>query len=157
MSSDNTAETCAVDEQTLAEACGAEMYQKDHAAKALGVSLQEIGPGFARMTMTVRDDMLNSHAMCHGGMIFALADCAFAYSCNGRNQVTVAAGCSIDYINPARAGDSLLAVARERSLERRTGIYDVTVTNQDDTIIAHFRGRSHRIGGEVVPGLGSGN
>ncbi|RKZ37975.1 MAG: hydroxyphenylacetyl-CoA thioesterase PaaI [Gammaproteobacteria bacterium] len=157
MNSENTTDNRAIDGLTLAEACGDEMYQKDHAAKALGVSLREIGPGYARMTMTVRDDMLNSHAMCHGGMIFALADCAFAYSCNGRNQVTVAAGCSIDYINPARAGDNLVAVARERSLERRTGIYDVTVTNQDNTIIAHFRGRSHCIGGDVVPELGSGN
>ena len=87
------------------------MYELDDAARALGVVLDEIAPGRSRMSMTVRDDMVNSHGICHGGMIFSLADCAFAYSCNSYNQTTVAAGATIDYVSPARLGDRLTAIA----------------------------------------------
>jgi acyl-CoA thioesterase len=142
-----------IDAQKLAEACGAAMYERDYAAQALGITLAEIRPGYARMQMTVRKDMVNGHDIGHGGMIFALADTAFAYACNSRNLVTVASGCSIDFVNPARLGDELTAIGVERSLSGRTGVYDITVTNQTGAVIAHFRGRSYRIQGEVIPGL----
>jgi acyl-CoA thioesterase len=139
--------------QQTAEACGARMYELDDAAHALGVVLDEIAPGRSRMSMTVREDMVNSHRICHGGMLFSLADCAFAYSCNSYNRTTVAAGATIDYVSPAHLGDRLTAIAEERATSGRTGIYDVRVENQDGKLIACFRGRSYRVAGEIVPGL----
>ncbi len=139
--------------QQIAEACGAAMYERDYAAQMLGIVLEEIRPGYAKMSMTVRKDMVNGHDICHGGMIFSLADTAFAYSCNSRNRVTVASACTIDFVGAARLGDTLSALAQERSLNRRTGIYDITVTTQKNALVAHFRGRSHRIRGDVVPEL----
>jgi len=139
--------------QQIAEACGVRMYELDHAARSLGVVLDEIEPGRARLSMTVRDDMVNSHDLCHGGMIFSLADCAFAYSCNSRNGKTVAAGASIDYVSAARLGDRLTAIAEERALAGRTGIYDVRVVDQNGELIAFFRGRSHRVAGAILPEL----
>ena len=103
--------------------------------------------------MTVREDMVNSHGICHGGTIFSLADCAFAYSCNSRNRKTVAAGATIDYVSSARLGDRLTAVGEERALSGRTGVYDVQVVDEDGKLIACFRGRSYRVAGEVVPEL----
>ena len=135
----------------IAEACGVRMYEMDHAAQALGVVLDEIEPGRSRVSMTVRDDMVNSHDICHGGMIFSLADCAFAYSCNSRDRKTVAAGATIDYISAARLGDRLTAVAEERAVAGRTGIYDVRVVDQNGELIACFRGRSRRVAGAVLP------
>ena len=139
--------------QQMAEACGVRMYEMDHAAQALGVVLDEIEPGRSRVSMTVRDDMVNSHDICHGGMIFSLADCAFAYSCNSRNRKTVAAGASIDFVSAARLGDRLTAVAEERALVGRTGIYDVRVVDQNDELIAFFRGRSRWVAGPIFPEL----
>ncbi len=139
--------------QQIAEACGARLHQQDRSAGALGVALDEIAPGSSRVSMTVQDDMVNSHGTCHGGVIFSLADCAFEYACNSRNQKTVAAGASIDYISPAHLGDRLTAIAEERALAGRTGIYDVRVVDRDGKLIACFRGRSHRVAGEVLPGL----
>jgi acyl-CoA thioesterase len=139
--------------QQIAEACGVRMYEMDHAARSLGVVLDEIEPGRSRVSMTVRDDMVNSHDICHGGMIFSLADCAFAYSCNSRNRKTVAAGATIDFISAARMGDRLTAFAEERALVGRTGIYDVRVVDQNGELIACFRGRSRRVSGAVLPEL----
>jgi acyl-CoA thioesterase len=139
--------------QQIAEACGARLHEQDRSARALGVQLDEIGPGSARVSMTVREDMVNSHGTCHGGAIFSLADCAFEYSCNSRNQKTVAAGATIDYTSPARLGDRLTAIAEERALAGRTGLYDVRVVDQDGKLIACFRGRSYRVTGEIVPEL----
>ncbi len=136
--------------QALAELTGRVMYAKDAASQALGARLVSIGPGRASMAMTIRADMLNGHQTCHGGFIFALADSAFAFACNARNQVTVAAGCSIDYLAPGLLGDVLTAQAIEVSLAGRTGVYDVLVTNQDGKRIALFRGRSYRIKGLVT-------
>jgi acyl-CoA thioesterase len=137
--------------QEVAALCGARLYELDRAARALGVTLDSIEPGAAHMSMTVREDMLNSHGICHGGMIFSLADCAFAYACNSRNQKTVAGGATIDYVNTAQLGDRLTATAEECALAGRTGVYDVRVTDQRGTLIACFRGRSHRVSGEIVP------
>ena len=139
--------------QEIAQACGVHMHQMDQMAHLLGIALDEMAPGRSRVSMTVRDDMANSIGTCHGGIIFALADCAFAYSCNSRNRKTVAAGASIDYISAARLGDRLTAVAEERALIGRTGIYDVRVVDQNDELIAFFRGRSRCVAGAIFPEL----
>lgn len=140
----------------VAEAVARTMYARDHAARTLGMIIDEVGPGFARLSMTVREDMVNGHDICHGGITFALADTAFAYACNARNDVAVAASCSITYTNPARRGDRLLAECVERFHRGRTGIYDVTVTDQDGQVVALFRGNSRHTGGKVVPDLEPG-
>ena len=142
-----------MDPQALAEATVQAMYPRDNASQALGMKILEIAPGRARMSMLVRSDMLNGHATCHGGFIFALADSTFAFACNSRNLNTVASGCSIEYVAPALRNDMLIAEAQERSLAGRTGVYDITVSNQDGKTIALFRGKSYRIRGEVISGL----
>lgn len=136
--------------QQLAELAGRTMYERDPASQALGMTLDEIRPGYARMSMTVRPDMLNGHATCHGGYIFMLADSAFAFACNSHNLSTVGAGCSIEYLAPGRPGDVLVAEAQEQALQGKTGIYDVKVSKQDGSTIALFRGKSHRIPGTVA-------
>jgi acyl-CoA thioesterase len=136
--------------QALAERVAAAMYPRDAASQALGITIAGVGPGHAELRMTVRADMLNGHAICHGGFIFTLADSAFAFACNSYNLTTVASGCSIDYIAPAREGDVLSAAARERSVSGRTGVYDIEVTNQRGEPIAFFRGKSYRIKGHVI-------
>jgi acyl-CoA thioesterase len=126
------------------------MYERDPASIALGMRIASVAPGRAEVSMTVRPDMLNGHAICHGGFIFTLADSAFAYACNSYNLVTVASGCAIDFLAPARAGDVLTAHAAERSSAGRTGVYDIDVTNQRGESIALFRGKSYRIKGHVI-------
>jgi acyl-CoA thioesterase len=138
------------DPQALAELAGKAMYERDPASRALGMTLDEIRPGYARMSMPVRGDMLNGHGTCHGGYIFMLADSAFAFACNSHNHVTVGAGCTIDYLAPARDGDLLAAEAVEQALGGKTGIYDIVVTSQDGRKVALFRGKSHRVQGHVV-------
>ncbi|TFW32198.1 hydroxyphenylacetyl-CoA thioesterase PaaI [Massilia horti] len=138
------------DPQALAELAGKTMYERDPASQALGMTLDEIRPGYARMSMRVRGDMLNGHATCHGGYIFMLADSAFAFACNSHNFTTVGAGCSIDYLAPAREGDLLTAEAVEQALLGKTGVYDITVINQEGRKIALFRGKSHRVNGLVA-------
>lgn len=138
------------DPQALAEAVGKGMYSVDPASQTMGLKIASIGPGECAMTMTVRQDMLNGHRTCHGGFLFAFADSTFAFACNSRNMNTVASGCTIDYLAPAFEGDVLTAHAKERSLAGRTGVYDVTVTNQDGKAVALFRGRSYRIKGQVI-------
>lgn len=137
-------------EQALAEAVAEAMYARDPAVRAFGIRIDHVAPGHARLSMPVREDMLNGHGLCHGGMIFTLADSAFAYACNSRNQNTVASGCTIDYLAPGQPGDVLTAEAVEQSLTGRTGVYDIAVSNQDGKRIALFRGRSHSIKGEVL-------
>jgi acyl-CoA thioesterase len=139
-----------VDPQTLAEAVGRALYALDRNAQALGIRLEETRPGYARMQLMVRAEMSNSHDICHGGIIFTLADTAFAYACNSHNHNTVASGCAIDFVAPAHPGETLGAVAEERALAGRTGVYDVEVHGEDGRIIALMRGKSYRIKGEVV-------
>jgi len=134
------------DPQALAEACAAAMWAEDTASQGLGMELQAVGPGTARMAMPVRDSMVNGHGMCHGGFIFTLADSAFAFACNSRNAKCVAAGGSINFLRPARLGDTLTATAEERHLAGRSGIYDIRVTNQQGDVIAELRGQSRAIG-----------
>ncbi|MBP2232142.1 acyl-CoA thioesterase [Azospirillum agricola] len=136
--------------QAVAEAVGRGMYERDHCARAHGIELLAIAPGYARMTMIVRKDMVNGHDIGHGGMTFTLADTAFAYACNAANEATVAAGCSITFPAPAKLGDQLTAECREVHRRGRSGVYDVTVTNQDGAVVGLFRGQSARIKGNVV-------
>jgi acyl-CoA thioesterase len=119
----------------------AAMMAADEASRALGIDVVEHGPGWARARMTVRADMVNGHELAHGGLIFTLADTAFACACNSWGPVTVAAGAEISFLAPARLGDVLDAHAHVRTRAGRTGIYDVTV-RRDDQVIAEFRGRS---------------
>ena len=139
----------------IAAAVGQVMFKRDHAAHALGIELIEIRPGYARMSMKVRPDMVNGHDICHGGLIFALADTAFAYACNSGNKSTVAQSCVVTFLSAARTGDVLTATATERNRTQRTGLTDIDVTDQSGKLIAVVRGHSHQIKGEVVPGLGS--
>lgn len=143
--------------QALAQRCADAMYARDRASQQLGMRIVIVAPGLSAMTMTVRADMLNGHATCHGGFIFSLADSAFAFACNSRNLTTVAAGCSIEFLAPAREGDVLTATGRERSLAGRSGIYDIDVTNQHGATIAVFRGKSARIKGHVIDGPHAGH
>lgn len=120
---------------------------KDHKGvdQFLGIELLEIGAGYAKVRMTVTDDMTNIHDSLHGGMSYSLADSAFAYACNSRGFMTFASGCSMDYLAPAHVGDVLTAIARLRGKRGKQGIFDVDVTNQDDKLIATFRGKSHSL------------
>jgi acyl-CoA thioesterase len=136
--------------QQTAEAVREGMYANDHAVRALGMTVEAVGPGRATVTMTVRRDMLNGFAICHGGLVATLADTAFAYACNAYNEMTVASGFSIDLLAPSREGDVLTAVAHEVQLAGRTGVYDIDVTNQRGERIAVFRGRSYRMKGRAV-------
>ncbi|HVE51092.1 MAG TPA: hydroxyphenylacetyl-CoA thioesterase PaaI [Casimicrobiaceae bacterium] len=136
--------------QRVAERVGEAMWSRDRASQSLGMRIVEVRPGRAMLAMRVRPDMLNGHAICHGGFIFALADSAFAFACNSYNNVTVASGCSIDFVAPAREGDELFAHAHKRSASGRTGVYDIEVTNQVGEAIALFRGKSYRVKGHVV-------
>jgi acyl-CoA thioesterase len=134
----------------LARACASVMFQRDRASRELGMRILAATPGCARVSMRVREDMVNGHDICHGGLIFTLADSAFAFACNTYNTVTVAAGAAIEFLAPARLGDELVAMAQEQSRSRRTGVYDVTVCNQAGERIALFRGRSHQLDAHVI-------
>jgi acyl-CoA thioesterase len=136
--------------QVLAERAAQAMWSNDRASKGMGMRIDAVGPGVATLSMPVRVDMLNGHDICHGGFIFTLADSAFAFACNSYNLVTVASGCSIEFLAPAREGDVLTAHAHERSASGRTGVYDIEVVNQHGEKIALFRGKSYRIKGHVV-------
>lgn len=140
------------DPQALAQAAADTMYAHDRATQGLGITLVSVRPGYARMQMTVRADMLNGHGICHGGFIFTLADSTFAFACNSYNVPTVAAGCSIEFLAPAREGQILLAEAIEQTRSGRTGIYDITVSVRDGATIALMRGKSHQMKGEVIAG-----
>ena len=121
------------------------MWASDLASRALGMTLEYVAPGRARVSMLVRDDMVNGHGLCHGGLVASLADSAFALACNSRGVKTVAAGFEIDFLESATCGDVLVATADERVLRGRSGIYDVTV-RVGDRVIAEFRGRSRAVG-----------
>ena len=134
----------------LARACAEAMWKEDDASKGLGMKIVEIKPGQAVMSMTVLPHMVNGQRIAHGGFIFTLADSAFAFACNSRNERAVAAQGDITFIKPGKLGDHLVATAREISRSGRSGIYDVRVT-VDDVVIAEFRGHSRVIGGSWLP------
>lgn len=124
------------------------MWRNDRASQALGMEVTAIGPGSATLTMTVRNDMLNGHDICHGGLMTTLCDSAFAFACNAYNELTVASGFSIDIVAPARLGDVLTASCTEQSKAGRTGVYDVELRNQRGERLAMFRGRSYTVRGK---------
>jgi acyl-CoA thioesterase len=140
-----TGETMSKSGTPAAEAAARALFSTDRASQSLGISLLAVEPGIASVTMKIRPDMANGHGICHGGFIFALADSAFAFACNSHGPATVAAAVAIDFLAPAKIGDVLTAEARERWLGGRTGLYDLAVTRADGTVIAHARGRSHRL------------
>jgi len=130
------------------------MFRNDRASKLLGMQIVDVTPGRATLTMTVRDDMLNGHDLCHGGLIATLADSTFAFACNSYNELTVASGFAIELLAPGRLGDVLTARCTEVSKAGRTGVYDTEITNQRGERIAMFRGRSYTMKGKpVVEGL----
>jgi len=140
--------------QQVAEAARDAMWKDDRASRLLGMKVEAIGPGSATLTMTVRDDMLNGHDICHGGLVTTLADSAFAFACNAYNEFTVASGFDVNLMAPAHRGDVLTARATELSKTGRTGVYDIAVTNQRGEAVAAFRGRSYTVKGKaLVEGL----
>lgn len=134
--------------QARAQRCADLMFALDEASRGLGMTLEDIAPGRATLSMQVRPDMLNGHGICHGGYIFTLADSAFAFACNTYNQITVAQQNQITYLSPGRSGDRLTATATETAKTGRSGTYDVTVTNGAGDAIALFRGLSRTIKGQ---------
>lgn len=143
--------------QAVAEATRDAMWQGDRASKLLGLQVLAVGPGSATLQMTVREDMLNGHDLCHGGLVTTLADSAFAYACNAYNEVTVAAGFDVNLMLGARLGDVLTASATELAKTGRTGVYDIVVSNQRGERVAVFRGRSITMKGKpLVDGLPMG-
>ncbi|MDH4450014.1 MAG: hydroxyphenylacetyl-CoA thioesterase PaaI [Rhodoferax sp.] len=139
--------------EQLAQDAANAMWSRDHVAQSMAMALDEVRPGFARLSMVIRQDMVNGHAICHGGMLFTLADTAFAYACNSHNHNTVASACHIDFLAPSHLGETLVAEAHERALSGRAGVYDVTVSTAKGKTVALFRGKSARIKGEVTASL----
>jgi len=140
-----------MDAATLARACADAMWAEDATSRGLGIELIAVEPGSAVLLMVVGAEMVNWHNTCHGGFIYLLADTAFGYACNSRNQRMVAQHCSITYLNPAQRGDRLTAQAIELQRAKRSGIYDVAVTRADGTPIAEFRGHARAIDGTLLP------
>jgi acyl-CoA thioesterase len=134
----------------LADKVARAMRAAEGTGPAWGIEIEEAREGYARIRMTLRPDMLNSHGIGHGGMIFALADSAFAYACNGRNLKTVAAQASIVFLDAARQGETLIAEAREQALVGRAGVYNVSVRGEGGRAIAEFQGFSRSLGGPVI-------
>ena len=126
------------------------MLRAEGTGPAWGIEIEEAREGYARIAMRLRPDMLNGHGIAHGGMIFALADTAFAYACNSRNIRTVAAQASIVFLDPARPGERIVAEAEEQALVGRSGVYGVQVRGEDGRMIATFQGLSRSLGGAVV-------
>lgn len=151
MKSDRTDDPSAShDRAALAVKVADALLGADRASQALGMKLESVGLGEARVSMRVRADMLNGHGLCHGGLLFTLADSAFAFACNSHGDNAVAAGASIDFLAPARLGDDVIATAKELWRGGRSGLYEVSIVNQAGTQLALFRGRSHRIAGRVL-------
>lgn len=138
-------------EQALAEACTDNLWRNDRCTKALGITLEKISPGSAVLSMKVTEDMLNGHHTCHGGMMFTLADSAFAFACNGTSVVNVAQHCSVSFLKPVYQDEIIVATALERWREGRSGIFDVTLTNEAGESVAEFRGHSRSVSGNNLP------
>ena len=136
--------------QRRAEHAAAALFARDRASQALGMRIAAVAPGYASVVMRVRPDMLNGYGVCHGGIVFALGDSAFAFACNSHNEATVGAAATIDFLAAAHEGDELTAQASEMWRTRRNGVYEIIVTNQRGERIALFRGRSYRVDGQVV-------
>ncbi|HJU33015.1 MAG TPA: hydroxyphenylacetyl-CoA thioesterase PaaI [Hyphomicrobiaceae bacterium] len=138
------------DDRAIAQASASAMWAEDEASRAIGMKIEEMGPGSAVLSMSVGQQMVNGHGLCHGGYIFMLADSAMAFASSSRNQRTVAQQCQIAYLAPGRLGMRLIADARERHRGARSGIYDVTVRSEAGEVIAEFRGQTRTIAGHLV-------
>jgi len=134
----------------LAQKCSAIMHEKDYMSQTSGMDLKSSAPGMAEVSMTITKNMLNGFGMCHGGMIFSLADTTFAHACNNQNVANVAMDCRIDFLRPCFEGDMLVAIARQRHSGKNSGLYEVTITNQTGKEIALFQGRSFSINKTVI-------
>ncbi len=139
-----------MDELEIARRCGETMRNDDKASHALGIEVDITAVGAASARMLVRDDMVNGLNVCHGGLVFALADTAFAFACNAYNQQTFAASCQVEFLRPAKLGDELFATASEDYRGRRSGYYTVKIRNQNDEMVALFRGRSATNGEPIL-------
>lgn len=138
------------EKQKIAEECARVLGERDAATAHLGMELVSVTPGNVVITMTVKDYMVQGHGNCHGGYIFTLADSAFAFACNTYNAVTVAQGCSIEYMKPAILGDALVAKASEVSRGKRTGVYDVRIERSDGELVALMRGKSYQVNATLL-------
>ena len=138
------------DAADLARRIADTLLLREGTGPAWGIKIEGADEGYSRVSMQLRDDMLNGHRMAHGGMIFSLADTAFAYACNSRNTSTVAQSANIVFLSPGKEGEQLTAEAKEKSLMGRTGVYEVTVLGEDGRTVAEFQGVSRAIGGDVV-------
>jgi acyl-CoA thioesterase len=136
--------------QKLAQSTADFMLARDQTSRRLGMQIVQVAPGCPKVVMLVRADMLNGHGFCHAGVLFSLADSAFAFACNTYNAVTVGAGASSDFLVPVRQGDELTALATELWRSRRSGVYDVEVLNQRNERVAQFRGRSHQLAAKLL-------
>ena len=139
-----------MDELETARRCADTMWNDDKASQALGMEIEITGVGAASARMTIRDDMVNGLDVCHGGLVFALADTAFAFACNAYDVQTFAASCQIEFLRPGILGDVLLATASEDHRGRRSGYYTVKISNQRDELVALFRGRSANNGKPIL-------
>ena len=139
-----------MDELELARLCADTMWKDDKASQALGMEMKVTGVGTASVRMTIRDDMVNGLDVCHGGLVFALADSAFAFACNAYNVQTFAASCQVEFLRPALLGDALHAAASEDHRGRRSGYYTVKIHNQRDELVALFRGRAANNGNPLL-------
>ena len=134
----------------IADKVARAMLAAEGTGPAWGIGIEEAREGYARIRMTLRPDMLNGHGIAHGGMIFALADTAFAYACNSRDVRTVAAQAGIVFLDAAHGGETLIAEARESALVGRSGVCHVAVRTEDGRPIAEFTGFSRSLGGSVL-------
>jgi acyl-CoA thioesterase len=141
----DTAASAPDDAERRSRAAVAALHAGDAASRALGIEILSVAPGCVSVAMTVRADMLNGHGTCHGGMLFSLADSAFAFACNSRGEAMVAAGASIEFLSPAALHERVIARATETSRSQRHGIYDVVLAGRSGEAIAHFRGRCARL------------
>lgn len=139
-----------MDAATLARTCADAIWADDAASRELGLQIISVEPGEAVLAMAVTASMVNWHDTCHGGYIYLLADTAFGYASNSRNQRMVGQHCNVSYLNPARRGERLTAHAVERQREGRSGIYDVSVRREDGKVIAEFRGYARAVEGSIV-------
>jgi len=139
-----------MDREALARAVVEAMWRAERACKRLGIAIEAVGPGYARLAMTVAEDMVNGQLFCHGGFIYTLADASFGFAANSHNHRALGAACSIEYLAPARVGERLTAECREQAIAGRTGIYDSRVTNPEGALVALFRGKSATVRGTWV-------
>ena len=138
------------DRDSMARKCADALWGQDRASQSMGMVLEAVRDGVARLSLTVGPHMVNGHGICHGGIIFSLADSAFAFACNSQNRVSLGGSCSIEFLRPVQLGDELIATARILHQGNRSGICDVTVTAREQTVVAHFRGRFRRLDAVIV-------